>query len=186
MSNQVNQYGISKRLLLGASTLAVLAVMGCGKFENTSQMTAQGDFDEAIAKYSQWTPVLKGDVAFPSRGHGGITVKGYINPVGQKFIDQNENPYPLAIGTVIAKAVVKTAETPSTKASRVYFMRKENPGFDAANGDWSYGIANRVGDVLVADKSVDARDKACISCHVKFRGYDFVKTVDFYKKQIVK
>lgn len=183
MSNCARKCGFSKRFFLAMPGLAILTLLGCGRVESSSQTMAQGDFTEAMSKYSEWTPVLKGDTAFTSKGHGGIIVKGYINPVAQKYIDQTANPYPLAVGTIIAKAVVKSADTPSSLASRVYFMRKELPGFDSKNSDWSYGVANRVGGVLVADKSVDARDRSCISCHVKFKEFDFVKTVDFYKRQ---
>jgi hypothetical protein len=80
---------------------------------------------------------------------------------------------------------VGDANTPGAQASRLYVMRKEAPGFDPENGDWSYYLANRKDGKLELDPSVGVREKVCVSCHIKFRQFDNVQTVDFFLNQRV-
>lgn len=138
---------------------------------------------EFLQDFSSWTPVLDGDKAFASRGHGGIIVRGYINPMATTHIQEQANPYPLPAGAVLAKAVVATLESSAMTASRVYFMKKEPQGFDSANNDWSYAVANLRNGQLIYDTSISPKEELCVSCHAKFAAYDYVQTVDFFKKQ---
>ncbi len=143
-----------------------------------------GTFPEEYLKdFSSWRPVLDGDKAFVSQGHGGIVVRGYLNPVALSHIQQQPNPYPLPEGAVLAKAVVASLESPVTAASRVYFMKKEAQGFDSANNNWSYAVANLRNGQLIYDSSVSPKEELCVSCHAKFAAYDYVQTVDFFKRQ---
>ena len=162
--------------------LASLTVSGCGSSLRSS-VDAGNDKNMRLKDYFNWTPVLKGDQAFPSAGHGGISVKSYINPIAKTHLDKFENPYPLPQGSELAKAVISNKSTASRDAGRVYFMRKERAGFDPANGDWSYALATKVNGSLAIDPSVKPREALCVSCHGKFSDFDYVKTIDIYKKQ---
>jgi hypothetical protein len=143
--------------------------------------TAQA-FEQALSTFSSWTPVLPGDAAFKSEGHGGIWVRSYLDPTTVAHVEGNENPYPLPQSSLLAKAVVSGPDTQAAQATRVYFMRKERPGFDPAGGDWSYGVATRVNGQLILDPNVTPTFGVCVSCHVKFKAFDNVKTVDTYRK----
>ncbi len=161
---------------------AGVTLAGCGS-NLSSKVDANNEENIRLKDYFNWTPVLKGDKAFPSAGHGGITVKSYINPIAKNHLDNSENPFPLPEGSELAKAVISAEGTSSKDATRVYFMRKEKAGFDSANGDWSYALATRVNGALVVDPSVKPREALCVSCHSKFAEFDYVKTIDIYKKQ---
>ena len=138
-----------------------------------------------LTAFTMWTPVLNGDVAFESQGHGGILVRSYLNPIAADRARASAEPYPLPEGAVLAKAVVADSGTPATSASRVYFMRKEAKGFDPANGDWSYALARRTANGLAFDPGVGPKQQACVSCHVKFKRYDNVQTVAFFRAQAI-
>ena len=140
---------------------------------------------DLLTDFLAWQPVLKGDQAFTSKGHGGILVRTYLNPVAAEHAMKNDNPFPMPAGTILAKAVVAGKSTPATAATRVYFMKKEAKGFDAANGDWSYGLANLKNGKLIYDSSIKPTQDFCVACHTKFAAYDYVQTVDFFKKQAV-
>ncbi|MCX6131791.1 MAG: cytochrome P460 family protein [Proteobacteria bacterium] len=138
--------------------------------------------ENLLSEFKTWTPVLKGDQAFKSAGHGGILVRGYLNEIATNHVKTSDNPFPLPVGTVIAKAVVESMSADVNTANRVYFMKKEAPGFDTEHNDWSYAVAERVADKLSYDKTLDPKAELCVSCHVKFAAFDYVKTVQFYKQ----
>jgi hypothetical protein len=189
--------GISLRSLVVSVGLTSILGVGCDSQDSgqkpqtpsssdASTMTLNDeDFSNALREFSSWQPILQGDQAFASKGHGGILVKGYLNSVAKTHLDMNATTYPLPVGSVFAKAVVAEVGTPAQQASRVYFMRKEAAGFDSENGDWSYGLAKRQGDRLVLDTTLDRRASMCVSCHVNFSQFDNVKTAEFYRQQRV-
>ena len=130
----------------------MLALIGCGTSNNDSGDSKKMAMQDANAKpasgfpaalltdFSSWTPVLAGDQAFTSAGHGGIMVRAYLNPVAKDHVMSSANPYPMAQGSILAKAVVKNKDAPASEASRVYFMQKEADGFDPAHNNWSYAV----------------------------------------------
>jgi hypothetical protein len=185
-----------------AAGFLVSLLVGCGQAQSPQQQNSSANPQDLVQEaqsesllntesgvltgFLKWTPVLPGDKAFVSQGHGGITVHSYLNPLAAKHVLKSvadgTPTYPMPQGSRLAKAVVPDAATPASKASRVYFMRKEAPGFDPQNGDWSYALANRRGSKLVFDPSVPPKAEGCISCHVKFKQFDNVMTVEFFKK----
>jgi hypothetical protein len=173
----------------------LLVLVGCGAADDKSADSKKMAMEDASARptagfpeallteFSSWTPVLAGDQAFSSAGHGGITVRSYLNPVATAHVTGSTNPYPLAEGSILAKAVVRNKDTPASMASRVYFMQKEAEGFDPANNNWSYAVANRVSGALVYDGNINPREELCVSCHAKFSAFDYVQTVDIFLRQ---
>lgn len=176
-------------------SLLLALVVSCGSSKDDDNKMKKSSMEDASAKpsegfpaqqlteYVNWTPVLNGDQAFKSAGHGGIIVRSYLNPTATQHLASTSNPYPLAEGSILAKAVVRSMDTPASEASRVYFMKKEADGFDPAHNNWSYAVANRVNGTLVYDSNINPREELCVSCHAKFSAFDYVQTVDFYQRQ---
>jgi hypothetical protein len=181
-----------RTLSLGFLSLALVA---CGASKDAADDSKKMSMDDAsaqlgagfpetlLSEFSSWTPVLAGDQAFSSAGHGGIMVRSYLNPKASEHVLASSSPYPMAKGSILAKTLVKSKDTPASEASRVYFMQKEAEGFDPAHNNWSYAVAKRVGASLVYDGNVNPREELCVSCHAKFSAFDYVQTVDFYLRQ---
>jgi len=176
---------ITRFLAVGS---VVVLTWACGsKDDNKASRDSSfdaGTFPSALLQeFSTWTPTLEGDQTFKSTGHGGITVRSYLNEVAKNHVAAASDPYPMAIGSTLAKAVVSSADAVVGTASTIYFMKKEAAGFDTENGDWSYAVAKRVNGVLGYDTSVGPKQELCVSCHTKFSEYDYVQTIEFYKRQ---
>lgn len=174
--------------LLGAAFVFAVA---CGEKDEDKKLAspnpqsddAVGYSDKLLTDFLSYTPVIEGDVAFVSKGHGGALVRSFLNPEAANHLRTQSSPYPLVEGSVFAKAVVADAATPASQANTVYFMRKEKAGFDPEHGDWSYAIAKRVDGKLKFDPNLSQKAEVCISCHVKFKDFDYVQTSDFFLKQ---
>jgi hypothetical protein len=136
-----------------------------------------------LSDFKGWTPVLKNDVSFSSPGHGGATVKSYLNEKARTSADST-TPFPVLVGSVLAKAVLPNASASSSSATRVYFMRKMPAGFDSKNNDWAYSFANLENGSLKFSTGLNAQ-ASCIGCHSQQKNFDYVKTVDIYLKQSV-
>ncbi|MBM4253992.1 MAG: hypothetical protein FJ146_18650 [Deltaproteobacteria bacterium] len=197
MSNPKSK--LSMFILINAALISITTACGgnqsgdTGKAPNAeTPMTAgglkAGMFDTAwLTAYASWTPVLSGDKALKSDGHGGIWVHSYLNDRAAMHAATASNPFPLPEGAVLAKAVVP-AETSNvtTDVTRVYFMKKEKTGYDLEHANWSYAVATLVNGRLTYDASVAPRQGVCVSCHAKFNEYDYAKTVDIYRKRLGK
>ena len=165
----------------------VLAIswLNCGcesKSSGGSDSAKTDDFPSSLlTSYASWSPVLDGDVAFASSGHSGQTTRVYFNEIAEPHF-KDEQPLPFTEGSYIAKAVVGSAETPTTAATRVYFMLKKASGFDSGNGDWSYAISNLEDGELKFD-SDQGKISSCIGCHAAEVEWDYVRTVEYYRNQ---
>ena len=146
--------------------------------------TSEEDFPASLlTSYMNWSPVLNGDVAFPSSGHSGQTTRVFFNDVAAPHF-KDEKPLPFAPGAYIAKAVVTDANTPATSATRVYFMLKKQAGFDSDNADWSYAVANVKNGALEFDAE-KGKISGCIGCHKSEAVWDYIRTVDYFRKQSI-
>jgi hypothetical protein len=181
--------------LVASGFLLTFLLGSCGRAETSKAVQAQNEKlgavqeaqpnaavfpEELLSTYWNWTPVLPEDSPFESDGHGGILVHSYLNPKAKESADR-ESPFPLLQGSMLAKAVVDNAETKPQLAKRVYFMKKMDDTFDPKNGNWAYAVANRKNGKLVFDANVKLKEQLCVSCHVKFKDFDNVKTVQIYK-----
>ena len=99
--------------------------MATGSMALLASFTANGMGNDVLGDFLKWIPVLEGDQAFESQGHGGIVVRAYLNSVAAEHANTAEQTYPMPVGSMLAKAVVRNADTPASASSRVYFMRKE-------------------------------------------------------------
>ena len=178
---------MKERIFLAINASLVFGLLaGCSaESMNKGSSAVPLDLTEVFNEYYNWTPVLKGDVAFTSAGHGGVLVRSYLGPKTKAHLDSSSNPYPLPEGALLTKAVVQDANAPGAEAGTLYIMRKETPGFDPENGDWSYYLAKRKDGKLELDPAVGVREKVCVSCHIKFKQFDNVQTVDFFLNQRV-
>lgn len=136
---------------------------------------------ELFDQFRSWESVTLGEASFESEGHSDQRVRAYFNPESRAAYDGTV-PLPFREGSIIAKAVVKN-DQPTAEASRIYFMRKMPAGYDAENGDWAYGFANRQADGSYRLNANPGRMEACIECHQDQARYDYVGTVRLYREQ---
>ena len=134
-----------------------------------------------LTNFLDWTPVLANDVAFPSSGHSGQIVRVFFNETAKPYFT-GEKALPFAPGSLVAKAVVQSLETPAKDATKVYFMLKKEPGFDSENNDWSYTSTLPADGALAIDAN-SGKNPSCSGCHSAEKEFDYVRTIDFYKKQ---
>jgi hypothetical protein len=91
------------------------------------------------------------------------------------------DPVVLPVGSIVTKHVVAANGTPLADATRVYFMRKEPPGYDPANNDWSWAVANRSGQTW--SYSLQGRSAICNNCHIAEVRWDFARSVQIFRTQ---
>ena len=178
--------GLFRKQWQKIATISFLCLVhpSCGESGggNSGGTTPTEDFPSSLlTTYMKWTPVLNGDVAFPSSGHSGQTTRVFFNDVALPHF-KDEKSLPFAAGSYLAKAVVKDADTQAASASRVYFMLKKDPGFDSSNADWSYAVANIENGTLEFESS-QGKLSSCFGCHKAEATWDYVRTVDYFRKQ---
>jgi hypothetical protein len=170
---------VSLICLLFAFSYSTLA---CGSKSSKNSDPILEDFPSSLlTSFLDWTPVLANDIAFPSTGHSGQIVRVFFNETAEPYF-KGEKALPFAPGSLVAKAVVDSLETPATDAKKVYFMLKKESGFDSENNDWSYSFALPDDGVLAID-SDSGKNPSCSGCHSAEKEFDYVRTIDFYKKQ---
>ncbi|MBL8922461.1 MAG: hypothetical protein JNJ54_26660 [Myxococcaceae bacterium] len=135
---------------------------------------------ELITEAQGWRQVLPTTWA-GTGGHSGQRVRGMFNAVAAPTYDSMTEPVQFAVGSVIAKAVVAGDATPLDQATRYYFMRKEPAGWDPANNDWSWAVANRSGATW--SYSTMGRSGLCSGCHQADARWDFARTVQVFRTQ---
>lgn len=171
-----------KRLLGPLSFCLVLSSCGNDSGGGNDGSTTSADFPPALTStFLTWTPVLNGDVAFSSSGHSGQTTRVYFNQVAAPHF-KNEKALPFAEGPYVAKAVVANADTPASAASRVYFMLKKEASYDTENANWAYAVANLRNGTLTFDAN-QGKLASCSGCHRAETTWDYVRTVDYFRKQ---
>ncbi len=162
-----------------------LILVSCGKSSSDSDSPAASvDFpDSLISEFSGWSPVLNGDLAFASLGHGGQTVRVYFNAIARPYFT-GEKTLPFAVDSIVAKAVLNGTSNATKDVAKIYFMKKKAEGFDSKNADWSYAEATGSVGNLSFSKQNGALS-ACYSCHADEKAWDYVRTVEYYRKQVV-
>ncbi len=138
-------------------------------------------FPEALLKdYLKWESVLPNQGEFKSAGHGGVLVRAYFNEVAKPTYTK-ETAIPFSEGAVVAKAVIASAQTPSSAATRVYFMKKMNQDYDPKNSNWAYAFADLVDGKYVYN-SAQGKVGLCIKCHAAQAKFDYVQTLKLYSE----
>lgn len=167
--------------LMRALPLLVL-VAACGPELSTPQSdTGPGRFSTSLTTdVLSWRAVLPN--SYPGTGgHSGQRVRVLFNAVAAPTYDATQGPVRFAEGSLIAKAVVATNDTPLAEATRLYFMRKEAAGYDPASNDWSWAIANRSGSTWTF--SLQGRSTLCTGCHQADAAWDFARSVQIFRTQ---
>lgn len=156
---------------------------GCGDNKSEGGESAPTtDFpDSLLTAFLGWTPVLNGDVAFSSSGHSGQTVRVFFNDTAAPHF-KGEKDLPFATGSYIAKAVVSSSDTAASAATRVYYMLKKESGYDSDNANWAYATANVRNGKLAFDAS-QGKLSGCYGCHKAEASFDYIRTVDYFRKQ---
>jgi hypothetical protein len=171
-------------MIQGVSSVAIFLMLSCGRNDSDAPAVVNQDFPSTLLiNFLEWNPVLEGDMTFASTGHSGQTVRVYFNETAKNYFD-DDTASAFDEGSYVAKAVVSSLDTQAEDASRVYFMLKKPEGFDPDNNDWSYAVANRKDGSWVYNEEQGSLEN-CYSCHSNESEWDYVKTVDFYRRQTV-
>lgn len=160
----------------------LVALSACGPDLAASQSDqSAGRFSTSLTtEVLSWRTVLPD--SYPGTGgHAGQRVRVLFNAIAAPTYDAAQGPVRFAEGSLIAKAVVATNDTPLAEATRLYFMRKEAPGFDPPSNDWSWAIANRSGTAWAF--SLQGRSTLCTGCHQADAAWDFARSVQIFRTQ---
>lgn len=99
--------------------------------------------------------------------HAATFITVYVNPIGRSAMFEKESPV-FPIGSVIVKHKIdRTADHPTLLYT---IMRKREPGYNPAVGDWEFSVVNADGSTIEASGKLDN----CQGCHVKKPSTDFV------------
>jgi hypothetical protein len=159
-----------------------ILLSSCGSGNNDGETASAADFPDSLkTSFLTWTPVLNGDAAFASSGHSGQMTRVFFNETAAPHF-KDEKPLPFSPGSYVAKAVVASSVTPASAATRVYFMLKKSDGYDTDNANWAYAVANLKEGQLVFD-ATQGKLSGCYECHKAEATWDYVRTVDYYRKQ---
>jgi len=143
-----------------------------------SKVAFAAEFDEcgiessiAFEDWRQWAKTTP--EPYFSREHGNRWVTIYFDDLAG-ISDQSDN----GKFTVCAK-IIKVHFTGVSGATprKLFFMVKMRPGFDPDHGDWWYGNFNATAGAAMIEQGAV---KACINCHQRASGTDYV----FFKEQI--
>lgn len=173
-------------VLSNASTAIMFSCLltACGGGSGGGSPAPSQDFPASLlSDYTKWTPVLDGDAAFASSGHSGQIVRVYFNDTAAPHF-KGEKELPFAPGSYVAKVVVPALDSPTSEATRVYFMLKKESGFDSEHADWSYALALKNSGSLTFDGQSGSLS-SCYGCHRVEANWDYVRTVDYYREQEV-
>jgi hypothetical protein len=161
--------------------IATVLFLVIGVIKSTRASDQQSIFPQSLlTEFLNWETVLPNGGAYKSEGHGGIFVRVHFNDKAVSGYT-GETPLPLAEGSIVAKARIDTLETPSEKASRVYFMKKMDPAYDPQNGNWAYGFADYKNGQYVFNQQM-GRVGLCIKCHQQYSNLDYLKTIEIYRQ----
>jgi hypothetical protein len=122
-----------------------------------------------------------------SASHGGRLVITFVAPANAadvyranaKLVRENKSggfkPFPA--GTVIVKeSFIKDGNGGPGQRGPVFFMRKEQRGYDPEGGNWRYAFSQPDFTLIAEGKSGDVA--FCRSCHMAVKARDFVYAVD--------
>lgn len=171
--------------------LTLSACIGAAFFLSTPMksemvMAKTTDDGDLIAGYKQWTRVNGEAKVVPSRislqcasptqvdtelerqnPHRDKFVVVYVNDLGRvPMMEQKRPQFPQ--GSIIVKEKLSTKDSQSPELLTV--MRKREPGYNPASGDWEYMVFDGPGKVLKAS----GRLENCQGCHVKEKYTDYV------------
>lgn len=98
--------------------------------------------------------------------HGEHWIHIHISPKGANVMRTGIGTYPE--GTVILKQ--KFLDAAATKTEFFTGMRKREPGYNPAFGDWEFFVMEARGWLVTAR----GRIESCMDCHSKYKATDFV------------
>jgi hypothetical protein len=135
--------------------------------EHAGQVSGPGA-GAALTDCSDWRSWTKVNGArFLSKGHGGKWVDVYVEP---QYVDAYKAGEGAAhpVGMRVVKAGYK--DQAGTQFEALTVMGKMKPGYDAANGDWYYGVLMEDGRTA----KMQGKIEMCINCHSQASGRDYL------------
>jgi hypothetical protein len=144
-----------RRLALSAGALALTALLGCPM--QTQEPDPEPEPEPIFPANYRDTYTEVRDCR-NSTEHGA-TIRVWVNDVGAAAYRADENPLP--VGTIVVKEEFVGADCGDDDDLMFWsVMRKEAPGFDAADADW------RFQEVGAPNRNVRLDNKVtCIDCH---------------------
>jgi hypothetical protein len=166
------------------TSLAFVLAAGCGgaKSPSTENPGSKGAAEHggmvtgkgagpAETDCSDWRSWTKVNAArFLSKGHGGKWVDVYVEP---GFVEAYRTRTAAApVGMRVIKAGYK--DQAGTQFEALTVMGKMAAGYDAAHGDWYYGVLD--GDGVTA--KMQGKLEMCIDCHDQASDRDYLFGAD--------
>jgi hypothetical protein len=134
-----------------------------------------------VLSYRTWTKVIPDPVlmdpasAFDCSAPGGRSgphsnkyVLVYVNDIGRPAMMSDKHPR-FPAGSIIVKAKLSDKTSHGTP-ELLTIMIKRAEGYDPANGNWDYLVAE--GDVSRVERPSNV--KSCQACHARHKGTDYV------------
>ena len=100
--------------------------------------------------------------------HAATTITVYVNPIGRTAMFTKDSPAFPQGSVIIKQKNGRFAESNTTLLYTV--MRKREPGYNPAVGDWEFSVVNANGSTIEASGKLDN----CQGCHVKKPDSNFV------------
>lgn len=127
-----------------------------------------GDTSGGVVSCENWEswPQIN-EATFRSEGHQKAWVDVHVEPQFEAAYRAGVGPMP--VGMRIVKAAHAKGETPGNVIG-LTVMVKMKPGYDAANGDWFYGVYDPSG----TKASKQGRLEVCIDCHSQWTDHDYL------------
>jgi hypothetical protein len=102
----------------------------------------------------------------PRSPHKDYFLKVYVNAIGAAQFLKDATP-DLPVGTIVVKEKLASQTSKSPELCTV--MRKREPGYDSAGGNWEYAVFDKNGRNVE-----DGALPRCISCHQGQKATDYV------------
>ncbi|RYX84906.1 hypothetical protein EON83_08170 [bacterium] len=180
-------------LVLGALALSVVGGIALRRVQDTKYLPlAEAN---SIKDYKKWFRVTPKPLYLPiwtdmlcrraspeevkeaeSNPHRRKFFNVYVNSVGKKAMLTAKNPV-FPVGSIIIKEKLPDEKSDSPELLTV--MIKRQKGYDSANGDWEYQVADG------AATQIQGRGKLtnCQSCHASQKATDYVYRTYWANKQ---
>lgn len=180
--------GIVHLVLVGLSGLAMIGNSVQRYFRSTASPTvnlAQVENEKVraeIAHYKEWKlvnptpqrvdPALSASCSRPfplvdGGPHAHKYISVYVNSIGaDAMLHQRQPVFPE--GSIIVKE--KLNDATSKEPELLTVMRKREPGYNAASGDWEYLVL----DGTAANITDRGKLAGCNSCHTAYKSTDFI------------
>ncbi|MBA3503592.1 MAG: cytochrome P460 family protein [Myxococcota bacterium] len=144
--------------------LMVWFAVGCGARSSPPSDPTSEPTDLGGWNWQGWTKLSESP--FASEGHQAVFVDVYVP--AEYVGAYRDRAQPAPVGMRVAK--VQHEKSGAGTVTGVTVMRKMSPGYDAAHGDWFYGVYDPAGTKAIKH----GRIEMCIDCHDQAADRDYL------------